>query len=74
MIVNQQKEIRDKQELINSLNETKEKIISLEQRLSDKQCEIDETKKHLSKLLLSKSWTITRPLRKVLWKSDGEKQ
>ncbi len=64
MIVNQQKEIRDKQELINSLNETKEKIISLEQKLSDKQYEIEETRKVLISLLLSKSWTITRPLRK----------
>lgn len=103
MIVNQQKEIRDKQELINSLNEKtstqswqlsvleEEKaslqkqyvsletekadlekcILNLEDSLADKQHKIHEIENSISKLLLSRSWTITRPLRKMFWKSEG---
>lgn len=76
MIVIQQRGLQKRQEIINSLNEKyliqscqlaemKENVTSLEQKLSDKRSEIEETKKYLSSLLLSRSRTITRPLRKL---------
>lgn len=103
MVVTQQKEIRDKQELINALNDKtstqlwqlgvlkeeikeKNKIIEfnrhaqeelinkvedLEHKLVDYQHEIDELERTISKIYLSKSWTITRPIRKLLGGSKG---
>lgn len=103
MVITQQKEIRDRQELINSLNEKtstqswqlsvleeekdslQKKYVSLEtektylekcildfeHKLAVKQHEIDEIENSLRKLLLSRSWTITRPLRKLFWRSEG---
>jgi len=110
MVVTQQKEIRDRQELINSLNDKistqswqmgtlekaktslekknvsleaekaalveaktslEERVIDLEHELVDKQREIHELENSISKILLSRSWTITRPLRKLFWKSEG---
>ena len=83
MVVTQQKEIRDQQQLINSLNEKtltqswqlktleeaktslEEGVINLERELVDKQSEIHELENSISNILLSKSWTITRPLRKL---------
>ena len=76
MVVTQQKEIRDRQELINSLNDKistqslqmgtlEERVIDLEHELVDKQREIHGLENSISKILLSKSWTITRPLRKL---------
>jgi len=83
MVVTQQKEIRDQQQLINSLNEKtltqswqmrileeaktslEERVIDLEHELVDKQSEIHELENSISNILLSKSWTITRPLRKL---------
>lgn len=50
------------QELLNQIND-------LEQKLVDKQRELHECESTISKILTSKSWTITRPFRKILGKS-----
>jgi hypothetical protein len=45
------------------------KIDDLERQLAVYQHEIDELESTMSNILLSKSWTITRPFRKILGKS-----
>ena len=52
------------QELIN-------KIDDLEFKLTDKQHQIDELESTISKILLSKSWRITRPFRKAFGVQKG---
>jgi len=103
-VITQQKEIRDKQDQINELNNKtatqswqidvleeqkaaaneeicklnlrvdrmigdlqypNSKIEALNQQLAAKQLKIDELEITISKIMLSKSWTITRPMRKI---------
>ena len=46
-------------------------IFDLQHKLEDKEHQIDELENTISKILLSKSWRITRPFRKLFWRSKG---